>query len=176
MNAGNKWEQFLSCLYVCSLSSLTGYLKKKKKIYNLIRSLENPLSVLNHNKAETRWGFLVVCPTTWIPAFLQPTEKNFEGKKYSNCACFGFWVFFFFPPTWFEANGLWNCKIFHMKFCFLTDGCSDPGSLSLRCSSVLNKSNLILVQAKPTLLTFHLVWLASKLGRVGVPQMDGACK
>lgn len=63
-----------------------------------------------------------------------------------------------------------------MKFCFLTDACSDPGSLSLRCSSVLNKSNVILVQARNTLLTFHLVLLASELGRVGVPQMDGACE
>lgn len=80
---------------ICLLSLIfNSVLKKKNKIYNLIRSLENPLSVLNHNKAETRWDFLVVCPTTWIPAFLQPAEKILRGKNVQTLLGFCF----LFPP------------------------------------------------------------------------------
>lgn len=85
----------------------------KKKIYNLIRSLENPLPGLNHNKAETRWGFLVACPTTWDLCF--PAAHREVWGKYAQILLFDF---FPFPPLssmWFEIPGFWEHAIFHMK-------------------------------------------------------------
>lgn len=121
-------------LLICLRSLISNSMQKNKSIIlSGVLEILCPFLVLTYMKPDEL--SLVVCPASWIPAFLQPTKKGFWGEKYSSSAC----LMPFFFSTWFEANGLWKCSVFHMNL-FPDWWLFRPGSFSLRSSSVLNKS------------------------------------
>lgn len=89
-------------LLTCLLSLISNSMQKNKSIIlsGVLEILCQFLVITNMKPDELS---LVVCPTSWIPAFLQPRKKDFEARNIQILLVCCFFLIHDLKPMDFES-------------------------------------------------------------------------
>lgn len=151
-------------LLVCLLLLIFNSMQKNKSII-LSGVLKILCQFLGITKMKPDELSLVVCPSSWIPAFLQPTKRILKRKIFKFCL-----VFFHFThdlkPVGFES------AVFFTWSCFLTGGCSDLVACLLEVLYLIKAAGYWYKPETETPFS-PFTWLESPAWQCQCPQRDG---
>lgn len=151
-------------LLVCLLLLIFNSMQKNKSII-LSGVLKILCQFLGITKMKPDELSLVVCPSSWIPAFLQPTKRILKRKIFKFC------LFFFhfthdLKPVGFES------AVFFTWSCFLTGDCSDLVACLLEVLYLIKAAGYWYKPETETPFS-PFTWLESPAWQCRCPQRDG---